>query len=183
MVALAILGLSLLALFMAQSRSMRMAEKGRLLTIATQLARSKLIDCKFDLNKNGFPKIDYSESGDFSEEDYADFAWECFAYRFDVPPPNAESIAKGMKAQIGDAGNAVGTNFSANMLAPFFGIISTTLGDSLKELVLIVRWKDGDTPDELRVVTHVIDRTAISIIAAQIAAGQAALQAARGGTQ
>jgi general secretion pathway protein I len=168
MVALAILGLSLLALFMAQSRSMRMAEKGRLITIATQLARSKLIDCKFDLNKNGFPKTDYFESGDFSEEGFADFEWECFAYRFDVPPPNAESIAKGIKAQSGDMANKGGMDFSANMLAPFFGLISTTLGDSLKEMVLIVRWKDGETPDELRVVTHVIDRAAMTILASQL---------------
>ncbi len=168
MVALAIMGMSLLALFMAQSRSMRMAEKGRLLTIATELARSKIIDCKYDLSKNGFPKTDYTANGNFEEEGYADFQWECFAYRFDMPPPNPESIAKGIKAQSGDGANKGGMDFSANMLAPFFGLISTTLGDSLKELVLIVRWKDGEVDDEMRVVTHVVDRTAMSILAAQL---------------
>lgn len=175
MIALAIMGMSLLLLFQAQTRSMRLAEKARTLTIATELARKRLIDCQFDLTKQGLGATDYEETGDFGEEGYKDYTWECFAYRFDMPPPSAEAIADGMKAQskgggipgMGSPGTG-GQDFSASMLAPFFGLISTTMGDSVRELSVIVRWKNGDIEEELKVVTHVIDRTAMARLAAQL---------------
>ena len=68
LIAMAIMGLSLVYLFEAQARSMRLAAKGRALNIATQLARKKLIDCKFDMFKKGFSVTDYFSDGTFEEE-------------------------------------------------------------------------------------------------------------------
>lgn len=169
MIAMAIMGLSLVYLFEAQARSVRLAAKGRALNIATQLARKKLIDCKFDLLKKGFAIGDYESDGNFEEEGQKDYRWECHGVRFNMPPPSPDAINKAMKLQMkGPESPGAGMDMSANMLAPFFGLISNTLGDSIRELVLIVRWKEGDIDEDLKIVTHVVDSKPISDLAAML---------------
>lgn len=161
MIAMAIMGMALLYLFDAQARSMKLAAKGRSLNIATQLARKQLIDCKYDLLKKGFAIGDYENSGTFEGEGYRDFRWECHGLRFNMPPPSPEAINKAMKAQVNPESNQgnpmAGLDLNANMLAPFFGLISNTLGDSIRELVLIVRWQEQGVAEDLKIVTHVVD--------------------------
>src|SRR5471030_786146 len=97
-VAILILGMSLLVLFQIQARSIRMALKARKITIATGLARAKLLDCKYLLQEHGFGASDFSEDGSFKEEGFPDFTWECHSYRFDIPKPSSEAINQGLKA-------------------------------------------------------------------------------------
>jgi hypothetical protein len=166
MIAMAIMGLSLLYLFEAQTRSMKLAAKGRALNIATQLARKKLIDCKYDLVKKGFSLGDYSSDGTFEDEGYKDYTWECHGLRFNMPPPGADAIAKAMKIQQGAApSGGMDMNMSANMLAPFFSLVSVTLGDSIRELVLIVRWTEQGVDEDLKVVTHVVNEKPMAELA------------------
>lgn len=166
MIAMAIMGLSLVYLFQAQTRSIHLAAKGRALNIATQLARKKLIDCKYDLLKKGFSIGDYEKEGTFEEDGYKDYTWECHGLRFNMPPPSPDAISKAMKIQ-GNGGNSAtgGADIGANMLAPFFGLISTTLGDSIRELVIIVHWREQEVNEDLRVVTHVVDTKPMSDLA------------------
>src|SRR3989338_11103777 len=96
LIAIAIMGLALVYLFQAQTNSMRLAAKGRALNIATQLARKKLIDCKYDLLKKGFSLGGYEAEGTFEEEGHQDYLWECHGFRFNMPPPSAEAISKAM---------------------------------------------------------------------------------------
>ena len=171
MIALAILGLSIVWLLQAQTRSMRMAAKSRALTVATALARKKLADCKYDIIQRGFSTTLYSKDGDFADEGHQDIRWECFAYRFDMPPPSADAISKGIQqAQKQNdkkgAAPAMGFDFGASAIAPFFGLISGTLGDSIRELTVIVRWKEGDFDESMQVVTHLTDQTAMSRLGA-----------------
>lgn len=174
MIAMAIMGLSLVYLFEAQARSMKLAAKGRALNIATQLARKKLIDCKYDLLKKGFSIGDYGSDGTFEEDGFKDYKWECHGLRFNMPPPSPEAISKAMKAQSQGspqpgAGGAGGMDFGANMLAPFFSLISTTLGDSIRELVLIVHWKEQGVDEDLKVVTHVVNGKPMADLAGLLA--------------
>lgn len=159
MIAMAILALSLVYLFKAEANSLRLAAKGRALNIATQLARKKLIDCKYDLIKKGFSIGDYESTGNFQEDGFEDYTWECHGLRFNMPPPSSEAISKAMASfnQQGVNPTNGGFEMASNVLAPFFGLISTTLGDSIRELVLIVHWKEQEVSEELRVVTHVVD--------------------------
>lgn len=169
MVALVIMGMSLLAIFMAQTRSMRMAEKSRVLTVATELARMKLIDCKAKLSTTNFSQGNFSEHGDFSEEGHKGITWECFSYPFDMPQPDQESLSKAMKAQSdGNSNQLGGMNMAAGAMAPFFSLVSTTLENSIRELALVVRWKSGEFPEEMRVVTHIIDRTSLMLLTSQL---------------
>ena len=166
MIAMAIMGLSLLYLFEAQTRSMKLAAKGRALNIATQLARKKLIDCRYDLLKKGFSLGDYGSDGTFEEEGYKDYRWECHGLRFNMPPPGADAISKAMKIQQGASPQGgADTSMGANMLAPFFSLVSVTLGDSIRELVLIVRWTEQGVDEDLKVVTHVVNEKPMAELA------------------
>lgn len=157
MIAMAIMGLSLVYLFEAQARSMKLAAKGRALNIATQLARKQLIACKYDLVKKGFSLGDFGSDGTFEEEGFKDYKWECHGLRFNMPPPSSDAIAKAMKVQSQGPSQQGGMDMGANMLAPFFSLISNTLGDSIRELVLIVRWTEQGVDEDLKIVTHVIN--------------------------
>src|SRR3989338_3703895 len=119
MIAMAIMGLSLVYLFEAQARSMKLAAKGRALNIATQLARKKLIDCKYDLLKKGFSLGDYTSDGTFEEDGFKDYKWECHGLRFNMPPPSPDAITKAMKIQQGGSSQGMDMGMSATMLAPF----------------------------------------------------------------
>ena len=158
--AIAIMAMGIVFLMDAQSRSMRMAAKGRNIVLASELARKKLADCKADLVDKGFSFTDYNEEGDFSDEGFDDFTWACYGTRFDMPVPSPELIAQGMKAQAGGEMKP-GGEMSATMIAPFFGLLATTLGDSARKLTAVIKWKFGDEDQEMRVTTHVIDRAAV----------------------
>ena len=167
LIATGILALSLSVLILSQGRSINLAREAQYLTIATDLARAKLGDCKAEVLKNGFSVGDYSKNGTFENEAFAEFSWQCFSYRYDVPMPSAEMLAEGTKAQrsmMGGGGFGEGGMTSA-IMAPFMQIISNTLGDSVREVVTIIKWNDGSGEESLRVVTHLIDKTAMNQLA------------------
>jgi general secretion pathway protein I len=160
MLALAILAVSLLWMFMAQTRSIRMAGEARTLTVATELARTKLEDCKFKTLKEGFSINDTHDDGDFADLGYKNYTWECHTYAFDLPAPDANTIAEGMKAGAESKGQE-GGQFGAGMIAPFLALVGTTLKEAIKELVVIVKWKSGNQDKELRVTTHIVNKAPV----------------------
>jgi general secretion pathway protein I len=178
MVAIALLALGLVLLLSVQARSIQMAQQARNMSVATGLARAKLYDCTHDLLKKGFSIGDYKEVGDFRDEKMESFFWECHAYKPELPVADVTDVTTGLQAAAGmmggqsDSVNASAAEqaagMGAGMLAPVMSQISSVLGDSLRELVVIVRWKEGESWEELRVTTHVIDKTPINAIAAQL---------------
>jgi prepilin-type N-terminal cleavage/methylation domain-containing protein len=180
MIAMAILSMGMVLLLQSQSRSMQLAQQGRAITVATMLARGKLYDCQQDLLKQGFSIGDYSSEGNFDEEGYPKFYWECHAYQPELPVPSAGEIANAGAGGGGPLGGAVGGAVDAakgqgqdlgmQVIAPFLAQLSGIMGDSIRELVVIVRWSDGgEGPlEEMRVATHVIDKTAVNNISQMI---------------
>ena len=50
---------------------------------------------------------DYDEEGDFSEEGFENFFWECHAYPMDIPAPGSDDIASAGgddERKVGDVG-------------------------------------------------------------------------------
>lgn len=74
-VALAILGLSLMAIFDLNAGAVSMHAYTKKLTVATLLARSKMIDLEQELYDKGFQADDDEQSGDFSAEGFTTFKW------------------------------------------------------------------------------------------------------------
>jgi general secretion pathway protein I len=190
MVAIALLSLGLVLLLQVQARSIQLAQQAREMTIATQLARAKLLDCQADLLKKGFSIGDYDEEGDFSDEEMPGFYWECHAYKPEMPVADATDIntaaasgALGMDPSAAGAAEASGGGQAdpmMGMIAPIVAQMSGILGDSIRELHVIIRWGVGPDMQEMTVTTHVIDKTAVNNVAAMIAQQAGALGALTG---
>jgi len=75
MVALAILALSLMAIFRLNSGAISMHAYSKKLTVASLLARSKMTDLEQELYDKGFNNDDEEKTGDFSDEGWSSFKW------------------------------------------------------------------------------------------------------------
>ena len=75
-VALAILGLALLAIFDLNAGAVNSHAYAKRLTVATMLARSKMTDLEQELYDKGFDADDQERSGDFKSEGWEAFTWK-----------------------------------------------------------------------------------------------------------
>src|SRR6478672_6831857 len=75
-VALAILGVSLMGIFDLNSGAIASHAYAKRLTVATMLARSKMEDVKQKLYDEGFSTDDQELSGDFGDEGFGSFKWK-----------------------------------------------------------------------------------------------------------
>lgn len=185
MVALAILSVGLVSLLQVQSRSAQLAIEARELTVATMLARSKLYDCQHDLLKKGFSIGDYEEEGNFDDDSYPRFFWECHAYAPEMPTGDGVGDISGAASMFGGGAAAgaaapAGADMTMGMLAPVIQQMASVMKDSIRELVIVVRWGEGDERQELRVTTHVIDKGPVNRVAQLIQQQSRALGAATG---
>ncbi|MBM4282508.1 MAG: prepilin-type N-terminal cleavage/methylation domain-containing protein, partial [Deltaproteobacteria bacterium] len=119
MVALAILAIGLVLLLQVQARSARLAIEAKDVTVATMLARGKLYDCQTDLLKKGFSVGDYDTDGNFDDEGYPTFFWECHGYKPEMPTADSGDIS-GAAGSLGlgaanDAASASGQNPAQEM--------------------------------------------------------------------
>jgi general secretion pathway protein I len=74
-IAMAILALSLMAVFQISSQAVYAHVYAKKLTVATLLARSKMVDLEQELYDKGFQMDDDEQSGDFSEEGWGSYKW------------------------------------------------------------------------------------------------------------
>ena len=178
MVAMAILSVGLVSLLQVQSRSAQLAIEAREMTVATMLARGKLYDCQTDLLKKGFSIGDYDESGNFDDEGYPTFFWECHAYKPEMPTGDgvgdmgsaASALGMGASADAASGAGAQpqGADMGMGMIAPVMQQMASVMGDSIRELVIIVRWGTAPDQQEMRVTTHVVDKTPINNVSQMI---------------
>jgi hypothetical protein len=186
MVAIALLSLGLVLLLQVQARSIQLAQQAREMTIATQLARAKLYDCEQDLLKKGFSIGDYDEEGNFDDDEMPGFFWECHAYKPELPVASASDIsAESAGGALGMGNTAAAADGEADpmmgMIAPVLEQFSTVLGDSIRELHVIIRWGAPDDIQEMTVTTHVIDKTAVNNVAAMISQQSGRINSLMGG--
>ncbi len=87
-VALAILGLALLAIFDLNSGAVASHAYAKRLTIATMLARSKMTDIEQELYDKGFDTDDREISGDFRAE-----GWEAYTWTAQILAPRTTEIS------------------------------------------------------------------------------------------
>jgi general secretion pathway protein I len=87
-VALAILGLSLMAIYDLNAGAVAMHAYSKKLTVASLLARSKMTDLEQDLYDKGFSTDDEEKSGDFSDE-----GWSSFKWRAKISAPKTDGVS------------------------------------------------------------------------------------------
>ncbi|MGQ0507102.1 MAG: type IV pilus modification PilV family protein, partial [Myxococcaceae bacterium] len=74
-IAMAILGLSLAAIFDLNAGAIAMHRYTKKLTVASMLARSKMTDVEQELYDKGLPLDDDEDGGDFSAEGWPSYKW------------------------------------------------------------------------------------------------------------
>jgi len=182
MISLAILALALTTIAGINANSFESSNYARGLTVATLLARSKMLDIELELEQDGFSEGVRKLKGDFSEEGYDDVEWEVIIRPVDVDitklirsffggDVSADSLPDQMQAFLGgqqgltreevaQQGEEVGGNQIREMLGGqgievVFRQVSETLGNSIREIVLDIRWGPEKFREEVRFVQYV----------------------------
>lgn len=159
-VSLAILGVSLGSLMSSNASSINVVGRARDITIATLLARSKLVDIEQHLYDEGFQLNTEKEKGDFKDEGWPDYKWEYAIYEVEFDLMN---MMQGMDGGDGDGGmlgalgmgGGMGADDSqkdmmadgiGDMMAMLGGLLDPflqKLGQSIRLVRLTITWPAG----------------------------------------
>ena len=138
MLALAVFAIAMASLVGFHARGYVNEARARRLTVATNLARMKLVDMQLaiekDLTTGGFPE-EKTEEGEF-ENPFADFKWKSEIRKVELPvPPLGE-----------EAGDAT---------KQMMQMVSKQISDSVRELKLTIIWVEMEKERSFSVVTHI----------------------------
>jgi general secretion pathway protein I len=170
MVALSILALALVAIAGINANSFEESNYAKHLTVATLLARSKMIDVEEELRKDGFGDDEKSFDGDFSEEGYSSIRWKAVARPVEIDVAqllgpllggevSSDKLPEEMQAFLGAMNGelpAVGEEatqyaeqvggselkqlLGGEQMEVIFKQVGETLGDSIREISLVIEW-------------------------------------------
>ncbi len=149
-VAIGILAISLVAIFEMQGGNIETAMRTRDITVATLLARSKMIDIEQELFEEGFTDFEESMSGTFEDEGWPEFSWEADLTKVEIPIP--------------DSFPGADENPNAALMMGSASFITDLIKNALRECALTVTWDVGGDPRELMVTTHFIDLTKATLL-------------------
>jgi prepilin-type N-terminal cleavage/methylation domain-containing protein len=144
MIALAILGISLLSLYVSEGNSLLMSGQADRATVASFLAQEQMVEWRLiledEIEKNKFPD-DKEESGQF-EAPYSDYRWQRRVRKIEIPLalPDTEDGQK--KA----------------MFHMMKGVIDE-ISKSAREVQVRVYWgdeEDKDKQEEYKLTTHIV---------------------------
>ncbi|HJL43347.1 MAG TPA: prepilin-type N-terminal cleavage/methylation domain-containing protein [Myxococcales bacterium LLY-WYZ-16_1] len=180
MVAMSILALSLTVIAGINANSFDSSNYARGLTVATLLARSKMLDIELELQDDGFSQGERDMDGDFSDEGYDEVEWEAVVRPIDVDVSklvrqffggelNAENLPDQMQAFMGASrgidpseledeavpADRVREMLGGNQLELVFRQVSETLEDAIREIVLDVRWGPEGDRESIRFVQYI----------------------------
>ena len=181
MIALAILGVALVAIADINGQAIRTHSYAKKLSIATMLARSKMVDLESKFIEEGFTSdFDQKMEGDFSDDGWEEFRWEAEIIKPELDGANATGMVQNLVSQMGGLGDPsskpkvsmtagsmskVGAQAgmaqqAALALAPMIEgqvtVLTTTIEKAVREVRLKVTWQDGSQLEELTVVTHFV---------------------------
>ena len=168
MISLAILGMSLGVLLTSQASSLDNASRSRDLTIATLLARGKMIDLEQELFDEGFTEGDQTDSDAFTEEGHPEIKWESKISEIQLDLSGMMDMCGGFGDEGGDDADCEG------MLGGMGGMLDgfmEDLGRSLRLVELTVTWPVGDKYTENMVVRAVVSREDFNFEAAGLLPG------------
>jgi general secretion pathway protein I len=176
MISLAILGAALGVLLSLSSADVRASHKAKMLTIATGLARGKMLDLEEELLRTGFQDTAEEMEGDFDDERQPKFTWHALIERVQLPaaqqiaaaegeaaapPPAAGSDAENEDKLLGLAGGSESGALGASMVQLYFPLIRPVLEAAIRKITLEVRWTIGKDVETLRVVAFYTNSKAI----------------------
>jgi len=181
MIALAILAGALVVLLRISTQDVRAAYHAKLITIGTQLARSKMADIEADLYKNLF-SCDEQSQGDFTDDGQPKFTWEATCEKVELPTSDSVTTALGgqqgaananatgqkpedlnQEALMNLAGGSTSGALGAGMVQMYFPLIAPILENAIRKVTLTVKWKIGGDEDSIKVICFYTDTKAIDL--------------------
>lgn len=145
MAAMAILAVSLVAIFNAQSQSMKMSERAGYITKAMNLAQARLGELELEVLEKGFDVLEEEDNGNFEDADFAGYRWAYTSDNIRIPLVSVNEDTKSV---------------SDNSLLK---TAQDMLEKSIKEVRLKVYFKDGRSEDFVELVTHYSDPKALNL--------------------
>ena len=163
-IALAILSVSLVMLLTTNASSIDNASRSRDITIATLLARSKMIDLELLLADEGFTEGDQEENGDFNEEGYPEIKWKAEIKEIDITMENLTRLCEGFM----DEGDDVGEEGSScDSMLGGFGLplegLTAELSNSVRLVKLELQWPVGTRYHEKLAVSALLTREDLAL--------------------
>ena len=186
MLALAILALGLTITSESQQMAMRRVFRAKMMTIATLLAREKMIEIEDEMFEEGFSDFDEEDSGDFGRE-YKRFTYEVKIEKVELPAAaDAEGLSQSLKEGAEDEGMGAGGGMAAlggQMIAQYLEMIRSTIEQSIRRVTLEVFWKEGRRKRSLTVSCYYTDPRKVDAGMAPISALDGLIQGANKGKQ
>lgn len=138
MLALTIFAMAMATLVALHARGSINEMRARKLTVATELARQKMVDTQLDIekemNKGVFPE-EKTDEGEF-EKPFEAYRWKMEIRKVELPmPPLGEEAGVMMKQMM--------------------EMITKQISDSVRELKLTISWKEMEKERSFNVVTHI----------------------------
>ena len=159
MIALGILGMSLSVLLESQASSVNNAGRSRDLSIATLLARSKMIDLEQKLFDEGFTVGDTEDEGDFEEEGFENIKWKSKISEVELDLSSLAGLC-GAFSGGGEEGGEEGGESAMDCegllggmggMEGALGAFTSEIGQSLRLMSLTVTWPVGKYSESLSV--------------------------------
>lgn len=140
LVALGILAVSITAILQLFGTAMVTSARAESVTFATMLARQKMAEQMFKLEKDAlegkFPATDEESEGNF-DDPYSKYKWHVKIRKVEIPmPPQEKQDAQAQMMQM----------------------VSKQIGESVREIALLVSWDELNEKQEISVTTHVIKK-------------------------
>ncbi len=166
MVSLAILALALTVIGEAQQAAMRQVMRAKMMTVATLLAREKMVDVEDDLFKDGFSDFEEEETGDFDDEKFPRYSWTLKIEKVEMPQSIdgkalGDAAADGAEGsggmgEKGPASTGMGM-LGGQMLGKQFEMFRNVIEAAIRRVSLKVAWKEGRRDRAITVVGYFTD--------------------------
>jgi general secretion pathway protein I len=188
MVALSILALALVAIAGIDANAFEASNYGRSVTVATLLARSKMLDVEEQIRKDGLTDSDKEYDGDFSKEGFPSYTWAAVVRPVEVDLGQLlgglfggdvsteqlpEKIQGFLGAMRGEGKKELTSQVAGSDLTKILGgggievmlkQVGDTLKKSIREITLEITWKDGSGYTEsIRFVQYVTTSGRLSV--------------------
>jgi general secretion pathway protein I len=169
-IALGILFAALVVLIRSTAADVQATSRAKALTVATGLARTKMLDLEEELLHKGFQEMAETLEGDFSDEGFAKFSWSATVEKVSLPSlgdlQNAQGKAGSEGAESPVAGFLPGgsggdTGGAMAMIQPFFGMVSGVLENAIRKVTLSLSWKVGARAESMILVCYFTDPKAV----------------------
>ena len=148
-VALSILSISLVVLLQAQSQSLASAGRSRELSVATLLARSKMIDLEQKQFHDGFSMGTQEDDGTFADDGFPDIKWKTKVSEVKLDLSALEGMCADRAQKLGPGGGGSGDkagNDCASAMTNLTGQVGGVMDElsrSMRAAEVVVSWADG----------------------------------------